>query len=179
VAVGNSGAIITSTNGITWTTRTAPATTTYSSLTYYNNTFIAIGGAVVATSTNGITWVASQSTPAAITANSLSVYNSTLLAAGTTLAYYSYDGYGYDSGFMAVPSLAKGIAGGAGYVVVGSNTMTNQTTGLTIKQVLNYNTATQFAVPNSSVVLASATSTTQRFYNLPIASQTNLYIKAT
>ena len=57
VAVGDFGKIYTSTDGITWTSRTSNVSIPLYSITYINNMYI-VGGAsgVILTSTNGTTW---------------------------------------------------------------------------------------------------------------------------
>ena len=49
-----------STDGITWTLRTLPASISWQSVTYGNSTFVAVayGSATAASSTDGITWTA-------------------------------------------------------------------------------------------------------------------------
>ena len=55
-----SAAAATSTDGITWTARTLPASEYWNSVTYGNGTFVAVlDGLSTATSTDGITWNAS------------------------------------------------------------------------------------------------------------------------
>jgi hypothetical protein len=57
VAVGGSGTILTSTDGITWTIRTSGIGETLRAVTYGNGTFVAVGSyAVILSSTDGITW---------------------------------------------------------------------------------------------------------------------------
>ena len=56
VAVGNSGTILSSTNGAVWESRTS-GTADLHSVTYANNTFVAVGDAgTVISSADGITW---------------------------------------------------------------------------------------------------------------------------
>ena len=57
VAVGSSGNIVTSTDGITWTSQTSPVSARLWSVTDGNGMFVAVGesGSIV-TSTDGITW---------------------------------------------------------------------------------------------------------------------------
>jgi len=57
VAVGSAGAVMTSTDGSSWATRTAAANDAWRSVTYGNGLFVAVGSAgAVMTSTNGTTW---------------------------------------------------------------------------------------------------------------------------
>ena len=68
VAVGDAGAIITSTDGVTWTYRTSGTAYRLSSVTYGNGTFVAVGWydaggteAAIVTSTDGINWTSRTS----------------------------------------------------------------------------------------------------------------------
>jgi hypothetical protein len=63
VAVGNAGKVLTSPDGISWTSRTAANTNNWSSVTYGNGLFVAVAnsgtsGQRVMTSPDGITWTA-------------------------------------------------------------------------------------------------------------------------
>jgi hypothetical protein len=55
VAIAENPGLSTSTNGITWTLRTAPSGGWFS-VTFANGQFVAVGSSVAATSTDGITW---------------------------------------------------------------------------------------------------------------------------
>jgi hypothetical protein len=65
VAVGNAGALMTSPNGVTWTSRTAAANNNWNSIAFAENTFVAVSetgtGNRVMTSTDGITWISRTS----------------------------------------------------------------------------------------------------------------------
>uniref|UniRef100_UPI0025CE5762 hypothetical protein n=1 Tax=uncultured Lamprocystis sp. TaxID=543132 RepID=UPI0025CE5762 len=67
VAVGSAGAVMTSTDGSTWTTRTAAAAINWTSVTYGDGLFVAVAssgvGNRVMTSPDGVTWTA-RTTPA-------------------------------------------------------------------------------------------------------------------
>jgi len=57
VAVGNSGTLLTSSDGITWTSRTSGTTKSLNGITYANNTFITVGGSgTIMTSSDGTSW---------------------------------------------------------------------------------------------------------------------------
>ena len=57
VAVGNSGTIITSTNGINWTTQTSNTTVNLEGITYQSGTWVAVGdNNIVLTSPDSVTW---------------------------------------------------------------------------------------------------------------------------
>jgi hypothetical protein len=111
VAVGGSGgtsAIASSPDGITWTSRTAPAgaTQTYSGVAYgptgYGNAstsvglFVAIttGSNITAYSTNGTTWTRGGDLPSSTTWSTVKYGNGRFvaLATGTTTVAYSYNG---------------------------------------------------------------------------------------
>jgi hypothetical protein len=62
VAVGNSGIIITSTDGINWTTRTSGISNNLNGITYGNDLFVAVGvSGKILTSSDGITWTSRTS----------------------------------------------------------------------------------------------------------------------
>jgi photosystem II stability/assembly factor-like uncharacterized protein len=57
VAVGASGTILTSPNGISWTTKTFDSTHTYTNIIYANSMFVIIGeSGTIVTSADGATW---------------------------------------------------------------------------------------------------------------------------
>jgi hypothetical protein len=57
VAVGGSGCILSSPDGINWTTRTSSTLSTLNKVLFANNTFVVVGaGGTIRTSTDGITW---------------------------------------------------------------------------------------------------------------------------
>ena len=58
VSVGNSGTILTSSDGILWTKRTSGKWEYLSGVTYGNGTFVA-GGGTILTSSDGTTWTSS------------------------------------------------------------------------------------------------------------------------
>ena len=64
VAVGDSGTILTSTNGVTWTPRTSGVSNSLLGVTYSDtlNLFVAVGTlGTILTSTNGVTWTSQTS----------------------------------------------------------------------------------------------------------------------
>ena len=61
VAVGDNGTIISSTDGITWTSRTSGISQNINGITYGNNIFVAVGGDYSLTSPDGITWTITSS----------------------------------------------------------------------------------------------------------------------
>ena len=62
VAVGRNGTILTSTNGITWTSRTSGTTNSLFGVTYGKGLFLAVGvSGTILTSSDGITWTSRTS----------------------------------------------------------------------------------------------------------------------
>ena len=62
VAVGNSGTILTSSDGISWTSRTSGTSSGIEGVTYANSTFVAVGnGMIILTSTDGTSWTSRSS----------------------------------------------------------------------------------------------------------------------
>ncbi len=62
VAVGDTGTILTSSDGVTWTTRTSGTTNYLDGVTYGNGTFVAVGDTgTILTSSDGVTWTARTS----------------------------------------------------------------------------------------------------------------------
>jgi hypothetical protein len=62
VVVGQSGTILTSTDGTTWSSQTSGTTQNLKDVTYSNNLFITVGGnGTILTSTDGITWTSRTS----------------------------------------------------------------------------------------------------------------------
>lgn len=58
VIVGTEGRIFTSTNGVTWTSRTSGTSSTLSYIVFENGRFVVVGNTVNLYSTDGITWAA-------------------------------------------------------------------------------------------------------------------------
>ena len=62
VGVGASGTIISSSDGITWTSRTSSSTKAFEGVTYGKDTFVAVGeSGTILTSTDGISWTSRTS----------------------------------------------------------------------------------------------------------------------
>lgn len=82
IAAGASGQLRTSTDSITWTTRTSNATTILRALTFGNNTYVAAGDSgQIRTSTDGITWTTRTSNLNDLI-RALAFGNNTFVAAG-------------------------------------------------------------------------------------------------
>lgn len=56
VAVGDTGLVLTSTDGLNWTQQTTGTTEDLKSIAYGNGRFVVVGGNAVLTSTNGVNW---------------------------------------------------------------------------------------------------------------------------
>ena len=62
VAVGNSGTLLTSSDGITWTSRTSGTTKSLNGITYANNSFMTVGeSGTILTSSDGTSWTSGTS----------------------------------------------------------------------------------------------------------------------
>ena len=82
IAVGYGGTILTSADGITWTSRDSGTTTILSEVTYGNGTFIAVGyGGTILTSADGITWT-SRTSGTTHGLNGVAYGNGTFIAVG-------------------------------------------------------------------------------------------------
>ena len=91
----NSTTAASSTDGITWTTRTLPTNDSWTGLTFGNNTFVAVAGgfSTAASSTDGITWAA-RTLPAEANWRATTFGNNTFVAVAndSTTAATSTDG---------------------------------------------------------------------------------------
>ena len=97
VAVGGTNAAVSSTDGITWTTRTIPtlASGTYRAVAYGAGRFVAISTLLgTAYSTNGTTWTAGGTLPNGPTYTSVAYGNGRFVAVSSNsrTTAYSYDG---------------------------------------------------------------------------------------
>ena len=120
VAVGKSGSIVTSTDGITWTKQTSPVSSTLIAVTYGNGMFVAVGesGSIV-TSTDGITWTKQTLKDRSIL-NAVTYGNGMFVAVGeNNLSVRSTDGITWTS--SSTPDrILKSITYGNGmFVAVG------------------------------------------------------------
>ena len=120
VAVGESGNIVTSTDGIAWTRQTSPVSSTLIAVTYGNGMFVAVGesGSIV-TSTDGITWTKQTLKDRSIL-NAVTYGNGMFVAVGeNNLSVRSTDGITWTS--SSTPDrILKSITYGNGmFVAVG------------------------------------------------------------
>ena len=84
-AVGAAGTILTSVNGITWTSRTSGTTNTLYGVTYGNGKFVVVGGGdsggTILTSADGIAWT-SRTSGTTSTLSGVTYGNSTFVTVG-------------------------------------------------------------------------------------------------
>jgi hypothetical protein len=142
------GFIYSSTDAITWTSRTAGHTSpVYSMVRYVNNIFMVVGSCTntnattgaIATSTNGVTWT--SRTPATGTTGSrplvdIAYGNSKYVVAGSSTsgggAYYSTDGTTWSTGYSSTGSGFNSTAltynAAAGFASLASNTTVYRST---------------------------------------------------
>lgn len=141
IASGGTAAAYSADNGANWTsTGSLPASTTWSSLTFGNNRFVAVARASTsaAISTNGITW-ASVTLPSSANWNSIAYGddNFVVVADGGTSALYSFTGESgsWTAGTLASSStweeIAYGNYSGLGIFAVVGNSATGASVSLT------------------------------------------------
>jgi hypothetical protein len=99
VAVGNSGdkgEILTSPDGMVWTSQASGATTPLADVVWGNGRFVAVGGAsstpVVVTSTDGIVWTPGLVTPSFTRLGTVTFGNGLFVAFGGSTSFTSSDG---------------------------------------------------------------------------------------
>lgn len=128
VAFGSTGKLSTSTDGITWTTRTNPLTlnATLTAGIYYNNLFILTDGSgLIATSTDATTWTIRKSPLNAELFNKFTSDSTKVVGVtNTNNIYYSADGITWVAGATAVQVSGTSpiIAGNSMFVVPANNT---------------------------------------------------------
>jgi len=82
VAVGESGTILTSSDGTTWTSRTSGTSNDLQGVTFANSTFVAVGySGTILTSSDGTTWI-SRTSGTSNNLNGVTDANSTFEAVG-------------------------------------------------------------------------------------------------
>lgn len=120
VAVGTSSCF-TSSDGITWTSRTIPAGT-YTDVIYANGLYVAYGSSgILSTSADGITWTSRSA--GAQTFNQIIYANSLFVAvANAGLIYTSSDGVAWTLRTSGTTQAINGVCwNGSNYVAVGAN----------------------------------------------------------
>lgn len=142
VAGGASGALQTSTNLVTWTTRTSGfGTTTIQAGTYGATTYVLVGAnGVMTTSTNATTWTTRTSTFGTSTINLVRYLNNLFIACGNggTIST-STNATTWTTRTSGVTTALRGLAYGASrYIVVGnSNVIRSSTDAVTWSAVTN------------------------------------------
>jgi len=119
VTVGNSGTILTSSDGTTWTSRTSGTTNNLYGVTYGNGTFVTVGdNGVILTSSDGISWTKRTSGGQPTTTTIVSVSDS-----GGDMQIESTN-HSLDEGdvirFTTTDTLPTGLALATDYYVVGT-----------------------------------------------------------
>lgn len=109
VAVGGASAAVSSTDGITWTTRTIPTlgSGTYVAVAYGAGKFIAISSATgTAISSNGTTWTTGGTLPSGVTWSSITYGEGRFVAVSSSVTRKT--AYSYDQGVTWVDSTTVG-----------------------------------------------------------------------
>ena len=122
VAAGNGGALYTSTDAITWTSRTSGITAFIYALTYGNSLYVyGAGGGVIRTSTNGITWTARTSGSATTTYISSLTFGDNLYVYGNNIGAIrsSTNGITWTARTSGSSTIISGLAYGNGVFVYG------------------------------------------------------------
>ena len=152
----NSYQAASSTDGITWTLRTLPASHDWPGLVYGKDTFVAIAAYTTkaATSTNGITWT-QRTLPSSVGWTSLTYGNGTFVAVayGTTTAASSTDGITWTTRTLPDMQLWRSVTYGNGLFVAvsdGSAVAASSTDGITWTTRTLPSGANWFAVAYSS-----------------------------
>ena len=134
VAVGNSGNIVTSTDGITWTRQTSPISARLWLVTYGNGMFVVFSdsGSIV-TSTDGITWT-KQTSPVSTRLESITYRNGMFVAVGNSGSIVtSTDGITWTKQTSPISADFSSVTYGNGmFVAVGeSGSIVTSTDGIT------------------------------------------------
>jgi hypothetical protein len=125
VAVGDSGTILYSTNGITWTKKTSGTTEQLNNVTYANSTWVAVGedGSVLSSS-DGSTWTLQTTFPPTARLFGVAYGNERWVVAGQTLVQYSADLEEWTDVMPAAAPWRDVATDGAGnWVIVGEGGM--------------------------------------------------------
>jgi len=126
--------IITSTDGVTWTSRTSPIYGDWRGTCYSNGTFVMVSyDSELVTSTDGITWT-ERTVPITINIKSVCNGNGTFVAVGNSNAYVitSIDGTTWTQRNMGIVNTLNSIIYGNGiFVAVGASCIVTSTDGIT------------------------------------------------
>ena len=164
-----------STDGITWTTRTMPSAQNWLSVTYGNGTFVAIAYSsttTAASSTDGITWT-TRTMPSVSLWHSVTYGNGTFVAIayGSTTAASSTDGITWTTRTLPLAPLWQSVTYGNGTFVAiayATTTAATSTDGITwttrtLSSAVNWISATYgngtfvAVASNTTTVAASST----------------------
>ncbi|MBI5380968.1 MAG: PKD domain-containing protein [Opitutae bacterium] len=155
LAVGNFGAICTSTDGVIWTGRITEFSSSLYALAYGNGLWVATGSSgTIITSSDGTTWTAATVTGASTSTsfNGVAFLNGRWVATGLSgIIYTSTDGKTWTSTSSGVTNALYSVSVISGqYVVTGSaGTILTSTDGQTWKPVANARKASLYAVAQS------------------------------
>jgi uncharacterized repeat protein (TIGR02543 family) len=165
--VGSSGTIVTSPDGLTWTSQTSGTTSYLYGVAYGNNTFVAVGDSgTIVTSPDGVTWMSPMS-DTMDTLNGMVFGNNTFVAVGYGTILTSPDGLTWTSQTSGTTNNLNGVAyvnntfvavGDSGTILTSPDgvTWTSQTSGTTaILRDVTYAKNTFMAVGDSGTIVTS------------------------
>jgi hypothetical protein len=116
VAVGNAGKLYSSSDGITWTSRTSGTAQTLNDVAYGNGLWVAVGNAgVIITSTDGTTWTARTSNMSTNAIRSVIYANSLWVAVGDGGGTTNTGGITYSSDGLTWTRKSQSLTVGAQY----------------------------------------------------------------
>jgi hypothetical protein len=153
---GTGGVLATSTDAITWTARTSGTTSLISAIAYFKGLYVyGGGGGVLSTSTNAITWTARTSgTNSQI--NDFA-YDSNVILAVENVGKMrtSTDAITWTTRTSGTASSIYGALYNEGLFVAVTNASGDN---IITSNIYSYNSATEFVVPNQSIIIDNATS---------------------
>ena len=128
VAVGNTGLVLTTTDGATWVSRTSGTTLQISAVTYGNNQFVAAGqSGLILTSPDGVSWT-SRSSGETNSFYAVAYGKNSYVAVGNAGAVRtSQDAVSWKSGYSASPRVFNSVFYGNGKYICAGNYATIQT----------------------------------------------------
>jgi hypothetical protein len=108
VAVGEAGTLLTSPDGVTWTSRTSPATGNLYGVVYAEGQFIVVGEDILTGTPDGVTWTREDaSDDLSVPLTAVTYAKGTFVAVGTSQVMTSTDG----STWNALPTEPDGLTG--------------------------------------------------------------------